>query len=72
MQLETEKQALTYDFDAIVSGVGGSMGLFLGFSFLEMTLRASEWIRKTMKDRSSTVSATDIKKKFEMMTTWRT
>ena len=29
---ETEDQLLIYDFNAIVASVGGSLGLFLGFS----------------------------------------
>ena len=33
---ELEEQVLLFDFSAIVAGVGGSLGLFLGFSCLEM------------------------------------
>lgn len=35
MNLETEEQMVIYDFSAIVAGVGGSLGLFLGFSCYE-------------------------------------
>ena len=33
---ELEEQVLLFDFSAIVAGVGGSLGLFLGFSCLEV------------------------------------
>ncbi len=33
---EVEEQILIYDFSAIVAGVGGSLGLFLGFSCLQV------------------------------------
>ena len=35
MNVETEEQILIYDFSAIVAAVGGSLGLFLGFSCLQ-------------------------------------
>ena len=35
MNVETEEQILIYDFTAIIAGVGGSLGLFLGFSCLQ-------------------------------------
>ena len=37
MALETEQQMLWYDFSGIVAGIGGSLGLFLGFSCLNAT-----------------------------------
>jgi hypothetical protein len=34
-----EEEYLLFDFNAIVSAVGGSLGLFLGFSCLDFLLR---------------------------------
>ena len=34
-----------FDFNAIVAAVGGSMGLFLGFSFLECGLAAQRFFQ---------------------------
>ena len=38
MNVETEEQILIHDFASIVAGVGGSLGLFLGFSCLQALL----------------------------------
>ncbi len=38
------RQLRLYDFNTIVAAVGGSMGLFLGFSCLDFTIRAVDWL----------------------------
>jgi len=43
MAEETENQILLYDGVKILAEVGGSLGLFLGFSFLGVVLRATNW-----------------------------
>ncbi len=35
MEVEVQEELLIFDFNAILSAVGGSLGLFLGFSFLD-------------------------------------
>ena len=35
-EVETEEEILIYDFSEIVAGVGGSLGLFLGFSCFQV------------------------------------
>ncbi len=37
------KQVVLYDFNTIVAGIGGSLGLFLGFSFLDLGLKIVSW-----------------------------
>ncbi len=36
MDVEVREELLIFDFNAIVSAVGGSLGLFLGFSFYDL------------------------------------
>ena len=38
------EEVLLYDLNAIISGIGGSLGLFLGFSFLGLIEQALNWI----------------------------
>ena len=38
------EELLLYDLNAIISGIGGSLGLFLGFSFLGLIEQALNWI----------------------------
>ena len=40
--METEEEIYIYDFSAIVAGVGGSLGLFLGFSCLQVRLSSNQ------------------------------
>lgn len=42
---EYNQEYVLFDFNAIVAAVGGSMGLFLGFSFLECALAAQRFIQ---------------------------
>ena len=51
MNVETEEQILIYDFSAIVAGVGGSLGLFLGFSCLQAFDPALEKIKGSFKNQ---------------------
>ena len=56
MKIETEEEMLIYDFSAIIAGVGGSLGLFLGFSCLqavEPTLKKIAAILKTSSNPQS-------------------
>ena len=38
-KVETEEEILIYDFSEIVAGVGGSLGLFLGFSCFQVKVK---------------------------------
>jgi hypothetical protein len=40
MEVTTTQEVLLYDFNAIVSAIGGSLGLFLGFSCHQLALQA--------------------------------
>ena len=42
--VKQEKEYLVYDFNGIVSSVGGGLGLFLGFSCLSTCIQLSKWI----------------------------
>jgi len=42
IHVKKSKQVLLYDFNSIVAGVGGSLGLFLGFSCLGLSNRIIE------------------------------
>ena len=37
-EVEREQETFLYDFSGIVASVGGSLGLFLGFSCLQVTM----------------------------------
>ena len=39
-------ESLVFDFNAILSSVGGALGLFLGFSFLGCANALVEWAAK--------------------------
>ncbi len=49
LRAEFGEETLLYDFNNIVAAVGGSMGLFLGFSFLEFSVAIVDCIRKRNK-----------------------
>ena len=60
MKVEFSEQYTLYDFNAIVSAVGGSLGLFLGFSFfdfvkvlLKLAKRGHEKLAKREPDRKA-------------------
>ena len=43
------EEYLLFDFNAIVSSVGGSLGLFIGFSFLQCAMSTFGLTEKTCK-----------------------
>ncbi len=46
--VETSREVILYDGNTIVAAVGGSLGLFLGFSCLEFVTCLFDWVaRKT-------------------------
>ena len=53
MNVELLEEYVLFDFGAIVGAVGGSLGLFLGFSFLDVSLATSEFIRSHIRRRSN-------------------
>jgi hypothetical protein len=44
IQVEFGREVVLYDFNTIVAAVGGSMGLFLGFSFYDSALKLASFI----------------------------
>ena len=46
LRLEESVEFIVYDFGYILGAVGGSMGLFLGWSILDIVYRAAENIHK--------------------------
>ena len=46
IDVEVSREHMLYDLNTIVAAVGGSMGLFLGFSFYEFAVKALYWIDK--------------------------
>ncbi len=46
LRTEFGEEKLLYDFNNIVAAVGGSIGLFLGFSFLEFSLKVFDCVRR--------------------------
>ncbi len=52
MQVEHREEVLLYDFNNIVSALGGSLGLFLGFSCLSLFTYTGRMAKKMyFKDR---------------------
>ena len=45
---DLQKEQLLYDLNSIVAAVGGSLGLFLGFSFLDFAFRVIEFVAKKL------------------------
>jgi hypothetical protein len=45
MNIEHLEEYVLFDFGAIVGAVGGSLGLFLGFSFLDVCLAAADFVK---------------------------
>lgn len=41
-----EEEVYVYDFTTIISSLGGSLGLFLGFSFLDVALRLVQMLEE--------------------------
>jgi hypothetical protein len=60
IELEVRREYVLFDFNAILSAVGGSMGLFLGFSFLDCSVAvcwsAKRWWMQRSKTRRSRCS----------------
>ncbi|TRY63904.1 hypothetical protein TCAL_14322 [Tigriopus californicus] len=46
---EIKEEYRLFDFGAILAAVGGSMGLFLGFSFLDCGVGVRNWVRSSWK-----------------------
>jgi hypothetical protein len=61
IEVEVEQEFVLFDFNAILSSVGGSMGLFLGFSFLDCTMKlihnSRRWWRRTVPLKSQVEKA---------------
>ena len=59
MDVDISEEVLLYDFSAIVAAVGGSMGLFLGFSCYSLVLEfytyCSERLTNCKKRRDSAI-----------------
>ena len=45
-EVKVEEDYKVYDFNGILGSVGGSLGLFIGFSFLDMMLHLMRKARK--------------------------
>ena len=46
--VEIISESILYDFNSIVSAVGGALGLFLGFSFLSCIMSGAVWAAKKL------------------------
>ena len=51
------EEYLLFDFNAIVSSVGGSLGLFIGFSFLQCAMSTFGLIEKTCQKCKGDISS---------------
>ena len=51
-EVKVKKEFLIYDLNTIVATIGGSLGLFLGFSCYEVTRSGLEKMRNLMKGSS--------------------
>jgi len=49
-RVQVQEEIALYDFNAIVSSVGGSLGLFFGLSFWQLASMASKKILSERKD----------------------
>ena len=52
LEIEENKEYVLVDFITIVAAVGGSMGMFLGFSFLDFGLKFMYWLEVRSAGRS--------------------
>ncbi len=43
-QVEEAHQVLLYDWNDVLNGIGGAMGLFLGFSLLSIADSVGDWL----------------------------
>ena len=43
-QVEEAHQVLLYDWNDVLNGIGGAMGLFLGFSLLSIADSLGDWL----------------------------
>ena len=50
MDIEVSEEVLLYDFNALVAAVGGSLGLFLGFSCYSVALEL--WLKSRQYSRN--------------------
>ncbi len=51
--IEVHADALLFDFNAILASVGGSMGLFLGFSFLDCFMNVGTKVKSWIGARNA-------------------
>ena len=65
IRVEKLVEYVLFDFNAIIGTVGGSLGLFLGLSFADLTIRifsgAAKWIAQRCKNSREANSAQRIK-----------
>ena len=45
--MKTEEEMLAFDLDDLINGVGGALGLFLGWSLLHIFNQCFQFVRKT-------------------------
>ena len=51
LEVEEQKEYVLFDLEAILAAVGGSMGMFLGFSFLDFGLKIMAKLDKCIKQK---------------------
>ena len=52
-EVKVQEEYKVYDFNGIIGTVGGSLGLFVGFSFLDCMLFTMRNIRKSWRNDKS-------------------
>jgi hypothetical protein len=63
LTVEEKMEKYIYGYDTALVAIGGSMGLFLGFSCLSLVLSGLEWLEKWLQKKNKTVLSR-LKKKF--------
>jgi hypothetical protein len=59
--LQVKQEYEVYDLGAIIGSVGGSLGLFVGFSFLQCLLSTVNSLANWKKDRNIMTNLTEVK-----------
>ena len=52
-KVQVQHEYVLFDFPAIVGSVGGSLGLFLGFSVLDAAMMLVHWLSETKCNNKS-------------------